>query len=220
MGHCTLAISIGARSMRCSLGTRCALSISRAGKPHFVVVGWPGYAGALSGMAQARFSVTLNAVLSGDPPELAPPVTFLLRDVLDSACDFDDAVVRLRDSPVTSDSLLLVTGTKQGEMVVIERSPKRAAVRQAANGFVAVSNDYRSLPSTSGVGAVAAQHTSCRRFERAGELVLERQPTSPTECFAILEDAKVRMDITVQSMVLSANKGLAEVRLPTDKSHA
>ncbi|MCP4445339.1 MAG: hypothetical protein GY811_08350 [Myxococcales bacterium] len=58
---------------------------SRAGKPHFVVVGWPGYAGALSGMAHGRFSVTLNAVLSDDPPELAPPVTFLLRDVLDTA---------------------------------------------------------------------------------------------------------------------------------------
>ncbi len=188
---------------------------SRAGRPHFVVVGWPGYAGALSGMAHGRFSVTLNAVLSDDPPELAPPVTFLLRDVLDTARDFDEAVVRLRDSPVTSDSLLLVTGTKQGEMVVIERSPTRAAVREAINGFVAVSNDYRSLPSTRAAGAVAAlAETSCSRFERAGELVAEQKPRTPAECFSVLNDANVRMDITVQSMVFSASKGLVEVRLP------
>ena len=188
---------------------------SRAGQPHFTVIGWPGYAGALSGMAPNRFSVTLNAVLSDDPPELVPPVTFLLRDVLDTARNFDEAVTRLRDSPVTSDSLLLISGVKQGEMVVIERSPKRAAVRTAVDGFVALSNDYRSLPSTGSVGAVAAlAETSCRRFERAGELIAERRPTSPDECFAVLDDAKVRMDITVQSMVFSASKGLAEVRLP------
>ena len=41
---------------------------ARSGKQHFVVAGWPGYAGALSGVAPGRFAVTLNAVLSDDPP--------------------------------------------------------------------------------------------------------------------------------------------------------
>ena len=189
----------------------------RAGRLHFVVVGWPGYAGALSGMAPGRFSITLNAVLSEDPAELAPPMTFLIRDVLDTAANFDEAVVRLRDTPVTSDSLLLVTGTMPGEMVVIERSPKRAAVRHPENGVLVVTNDYRALVSDIGT---AANHTlaetSCGRFERAFELARDCRADDPDGAFEVLEDAQVRMNITVQSMVLSAATALIDVRLPRE----
>ncbi len=190
------------------------VEFAREGKPHFTTVGWPGYAGALSGMAHGRFAVTLNAVLSDDPPELAPPITFLLRDVLDSAKNFDEAVCRLRDSPVTSDSLLLVTGTRPGEMVVIERSPKRAAVREGKGGIIAVTNDYRSLSSNGGAVDSELADTSCRRFERATTLAQESKPQSPDACFRVLGDDEVRMNITVQSMVMQAASGSVEIRLP------
>lgn len=191
------------------------VEFARGGKPHFTVVGWPGFAGALSGVAPGRFAVTLNAVLSDDPPALAPPMTFLIRDVLDTARDYDEAVARLRDSPVTSDSLLLVTGTKRGEMAVIERSPERAAVREGRDGAVVVTNDYRALPASGGPGAVAVlAETSCGRFDRAAALIAERRPASADECFAVLLDDDVRMDITMQSMVFRASTGDVRLRLP------
>jgi len=187
----------------------------RGGAVHFVVVGWPGYAGALSGVAPGRFAVSLNAVLSAEPAALAPPVTFLIRDVLDTARDFEEAVSRLSNTPVTSDSLLLVTGTRRGEMVVIERSPTRAAVRGAEAGLVAVTNDYRALASEAGARVDhELADTSCDRFDRAVALARARRPASPADCLAILADGRVRMNITVQSMVLSASSGLAEVRIP------
>ena len=124
-------------------------------------------------------------------------------------------MARLQDSPVTSDSLLLVTGTKHGEMAVIERSPNRAAVREADGGFIVVTNDYRSLPTSRGAGAVAAlADTSCVRFDRATVLISQQRPSVPEDCFAVLYDEKVRMNITVQSMVLSAQRGIVDVRVP------
>jgi acid ceramidase/N-acylethanolamine-hydrolysing acid amidase len=45
------------------------------GDPLYRTVGWPGFVGCLSGVAVGRFAVTLlNAVISDDPPELAPPI--------------------------------------------------------------------------------------------------------------------------------------------------
>jgi hypothetical protein len=43
------------------------------------LVGWPGFAGGFSGLAPGRFAVTLNAVFSNDPVEVATPITFLIR---------------------------------------------------------------------------------------------------------------------------------------------
>lgn len=49
----------------------------------FSGIGWAGFIGILSGIKNGAYSVTLNAVSSNEPPNLAPPITFLLRDVLE-----------------------------------------------------------------------------------------------------------------------------------------
>src|SRR5207237_8286843 len=87
----------------------------------FTTIGWPGFTGAFSGIAPGRFAVTLNAVLSDEPLQTASPVVFLLRQVLEEASDFQSALRILTETPLASDPLLLLTGTRQGEMVVIER---------------------------------------------------------------------------------------------------
>jgi hypothetical protein len=165
------------------------------------VVGWPGYIGALSGVRPGAFAVTLNAVLSDDPPAFLPPVTLLLRSVLAGAADFVSAVARLEAAPIASDCLLLVTGVNPGEMVVIERSPTRAARRGPEAGVLVVTNDYRCLPVASGgvpsvpdaprVASTLAT-TSCGRFD------------------------DVRMSITMQSMAFRARTGEHMVRLPPE----
>ncbi len=55
-----------------------------------VVVGRrPGFVGVFSGVAPGRFAVTLNAVLSAEPPQPATPVVLLLRTVLEHAQTFN-----------------------------------------------------------------------------------------------------------------------------------
>jgi acid ceramidase len=185
-----------------------------AGAGPFQLVTWPGFIGAFSGMAEGRFAITLNAVSSNEPFELATPITFLLRSVFETARSFQEAVDRLVHTPIASDCLLLVTGTKRGEMVVIERTPTRAALRYPQDGRIVVANDYQALhfEGQGSLGEGELQQTSCRRFDRATALLEKRLPTDSADCFTILTDERIRMRITVQHMVMSAAKGMVELK--------
>lgn len=186
----------------------------RAGRTRYRLVGWPGFIGCFSGVAPGRFAVTLNAVLSDDAPQIAEPVVFLLRRTLDEAADFDAAVKALEQTPIASDCLLLVTGVRAGELVVIERTPTRAALRRPVNGRLIVTNDYRALGAGGAVGELGA--TSCGRYDRVAQLLDQGFGDSVERAFTILTDPKVKMTITVQQMVLRASDGTCVVRLPGD----
>ncbi|MEM1056498.1 MAG: C45 family peptidase [Bacteroidota bacterium] len=183
-------------------------------KRSFSTIGWPGFVGALSGIAPGRFAITLNAVLSAEAPAFAPSVSFLIRTVLEEADTYGDAVARLAAEPIATDCLLLVTGAARGEMAVVERTPSKSAIRHAESGFVAVANGYRLIDADTGEANGALQTTSCGRYERAMTCLRERRPQTTAECFAILSDEAVAMSITVQQMVLQASTGRRDVRLP------
>ena len=182
----------------------------------FQVVAWPGFTGALSGVAPGRFAITLNAVSSNEPPVFATPITYLIRTIFETTHTFAEAVYQLTSTEIASDCLLLVTGTQPGEMVVIERTPTRAALRFPTNGYLIVTNDYLALSSNTTSSGVQQelQQTSCSRFDRTSQLLAHHLPRNATECFSILTDPAIRMRITVQQMVMSAALGLLEVRLP------
>ncbi len=196
------------------------VDLKRAAAGPFRLVSWPGFIGAFSGVAPGRFAVTLNAVLSNDPPAFATPVTFLLRSVFETAHTFAEAVDQLASVEIASDCLLLVTGTMSGEMVVIERTPTQVALRYPTDGRLIVTNDYLMLPlNTIMIGTEQIlQKTSCGRFERASMLLAQHMPCNVMDCFTILTDPAVRMGITVQQMVMSAAQNILEVRLPTEIS--
>lgn len=193
--------------------TTLVIEACRGERAVYRTIGWPGFIGCLSGVAQGRFAVTLNAVLSSDPPALAPPVVLVLRDALAAASSFDEAIQRLAAAPIASDCLLLVTGTRSGEAVVIERTPTRAALRRPDGAPLVVTNDYRVL-TTGAAGVAALAETSCGRHDRATARVATESPRDPDACFAILADAGVRMSMTVQHMVLDAATGAVHLRSP------
>ncbi len=185
----------------------------RNGRTRYQLVGWPGFIGAFSGVAPGRFAVTLNAVLSDDAACIAEPVVFLLRRVLDQASSFDDALKELSIAPIASDCLLLLSGVREGEFVVVERTPTRVAVRRPTNGFIDVTNDYRLLDVAGPARGELAQ-TSCRRSERLRERLTIEKPMTTHDALALLSDERVKMTITVQQMVLCAATGRCDVRLP------
>lgn len=182
----------------------------RNGKTVFKTVGWLGFIGALSGSKPFEFSLTLNAVSSKDKPEIALPVSFLLRDILDSCSSFQQAKEKLEETTIASDCLILLSGIRKNEMVVIERTPKRFATRTSQNGFIVVTNDYKELENNLSEESVL-QSTSCGRYDRTMELLTEKIPTESTECVTVLKDDKVIMGITVQHMVFDNNKGRVEL---------
>ncbi len=180
----------------------------------FATIGWPGFVGALSGIAPGRFAVTLNAVLSDEPVTLANPVTLVLRSVLESCRNFEDAVKVLTEERIASDCLLLITGPNKGQMVVVERTPRKAMVRKAEKGRLVVTNDYLLIDpdTTKTMGSI--QETSCTRYKCVMERLSGRLPYTKEDCLDTLSDPSVLMNITVQQMVMSTRSGLLHVELP------
>jgi len=182
----------------------------RNGKTVFKTIGWLGFIGALSGSKPCEFALTLNAVSSKDQPEIALPVSFLLRDILDSCDTYQEAKEKLEGTTIASDCLILLSGKSANEMVVIERTPTRFATREAQNGFIVVTNDYKELENDLS-GESVLQSTSCSRYDRTVELLKTKIPIDSKECFDILKDDNVKMGITVQHMVFNNKNGCVEL---------
>jgi acid ceramidase len=180
----------------------------------FTTIGWPGFTGAFSGIAPGRFAITLNAVLSLEPAIPATPVVLVLRSVLEEARTFDEALSILRAVSLPSDSLLLLTGTRAGEHVVIERTPSRCAVRRGQHGFTCVTNDYHQIQVNAHQSHGEILATSCNRYRRIEDLLSDEVAQTPEGCFRYLSDPAVRMGITVQQMVFEPATGRYWVKLP------
>jgi len=158
--------------------------------------------------------VTLNAVLSLDPAQLATPVVLLLRTALEEARSFDEARALLSESPIPCDCLLLLTGIMPGQLVVIERTPSRHAIRGPHAGYICVTNRYQQLDAGLGGAPSGLLATWCQRFQRMEALVNNRRPQDSEDCFRYLSDPEVRMNMTVQQMVFRAATGEHWIRFP------
>lgn len=181
----------------------------------FLTVGWPGFVGAFSGVARKRFAVTLNAVLSDEPGQITLPVVMLIRQVLETAAHFDEAVERLSTTTIATDCLLLVTGPDKGQMVVVERTPTKHAHRFAVAGEpLRVTNDYVAIDTDTGEPANELMQTSCGRYDRIAELLVADPPQDLERCITHLCDDRVMMGITVQQMAFRARTGDYLVRVP------
>jgi len=176
------------------------------GNNDYSTIGWPGFTGCLSGIAHGKFSITLNAVWSNDTPEFAIPVVYLIRTVLESAKDFDEAVAILSETPIASDCLLMVCGTNKGEMVVIERTPNRHALRWSENGRLFVTNDYKLIDRTETSAGNPLAATSCGRYNRMNALTIGIENTDEA-IFNVLNDSDVKMEITMQQMYFIPRTG-------------
>jgi len=181
----------------------------------FQLVTWPGFIGAFSALAPGRFAITLNAVTSDEPAAYAQPIVTLIRRALETCREFDEAVALLERTPIAADCLLLVSGIRQGEMVVIERTSTRAALRGPDHGFVAVTNDYKILDGAELASGNALQQTACARFDRTVALVGDNRSLDAAACLHILGDDAIQMAITVQQMVMRARTGELVVELPS-----
>lgn len=178
----------------------------------FQSVGWPGFVGVFSGLAPGRFAITMNAALSAEPISAGESIAFLIRETLESSEAFTDAVSKLAETPISSDCLMLVTGTENNQMVVIERTPTNHALRHPENGSLIVTNDYRRLHQPTPDVDSPLYSSTCSRFDGVARALQNGIPHNSDECLAILNKHDVRMPITVQQMVMSAQAGELIVR--------
>ena len=136
-------------------------------------LGWPGFAGCITGLAPGRFAAAINqpplpetragaaarargwhrpafvadwlAERPGTWRTDAPPPSYLLRRAMDEAPDYAAALHLLSEAPVACPALFVLAGPRAGEGTVIERGRTTAAIRPAAPA-VAAANHWDALP--------------------------------------------------------------------------
>lgn len=123
---------------------------------------WPGLAGMFQGMAPDRFAAAINqapmrklgAGLVGDwaagkivfgRGEGLPP-SHLLRQVFETAPDYDTAKALLCRSEIAVPAIFILAGIRDFEGCVIERTEKEYRVRDMADGRVCTANHFLRPP--------------------------------------------------------------------------
>jgi len=164
-----------------------------------------GASGVVSAQSRHGFAVILNAVLTGEVHLEGYPVLLFLRQVLDTAHSFDEAVEMVRHTPLASAALITLAGTRNDQRVCIERSPRTHRQRRPRGDEpLVVTNHYRAL---------AAPHI-CPRYDFLN--VRLRRPPQPEaeELLDLLNDEQVKQDITAQHVLACPARGMFRLFVP------
>ncbi len=143
-----------------------------------------------------------------------------LRCVLEDAASFDDALAMLRDQPLASPALFTLVGRQPQQRVVIERTPRRHAVRWPQEGGPLVAtNDYQLLQraTTHWFLWEALYATTCRRYEtlmHRGAALPAGEPVGDDVLLEMLSDPEIVQTITAQHVVVRPAAGQIRLWVP------
>lgn len=180
---------------------------------------WPGGIGVVTGLSARGFAVALNAVFHpAGFDRLGYPVLYFLRLVLDDARDFDDALQRLRTQRLTLAGLFTLVGRENHQRVVIERSPREAALRwPEGDQPLVTTNHYQVMNVERGPLAFGLTGTSADRCASLASLIADCEGKSPSDerlLFA-LTDGRVIQSITAQHVIARPTSNSLRVFVPT-----
>ena len=164
-----------------------------------VNAGFLGMVGVVTAQSKKGFALSINAV-EGRPDLDGYPMLLFLRDVLDTARDFDDALARVQGERLMSGGIITLVGTANRQRAIVERTAGDAVTRTAREDEpLMATNHYRAMtrPEVCGRYAYLAAH--------AGKV----------PPLAILTHPDVLQSITAQHIVLQPATGRAEMYVPT-----
>jgi hypothetical protein len=142
------------------LGENIVVAHQKGPAGEFHNVTWPGVSGIYNGVAHGRFAAAINQApmrrhwtgifldwarnrLFFNKQTALPP-SHLLRYVFENAKDYEEAKKMLATTPLSIPVLYILTGTKEGEGCIIERTEDKAAIREMKDGRVATANHFES----------------------------------------------------------------------------
>ena len=194
------------------------IDVMRGGRPVQRTANWPGGIGVVTGLSCRGFAVALNAVFHPDGPDrLGYPVLLFLRRLLDEAKDFDDALQRLRTQRLMTAGLFMLVGREPQQRVVVERSPRRAALRWGEEDRPLVAtNHYQALCTPSGPLAFGLTGTSADRCSALTNLVTSAGGTVD-DAFLLkaLSHPSVIQTITAQHVIAHPRTNALRLYVPS-----
>ncbi|MFO0822535.1 MAG: C45 family autoproteolytic acyltransferase/hydrolase [Gemmataceae bacterium] len=143
----------------CVLPTACGLE-----------AGFVGCVGVVTGLSNRGFALALNAIWCGHTEPGGYPVLLFLRHLLDHASGFAEALNLAATTPLMSGCLISLTGTRNDERAVVERTPSSSTLRTPyGDEPLVVTNHYRPRNSV----------VCCNRYDQlmADSLALPARPT-------------------------------------------
>ena len=143
----------------------------------FISVAWAGMIGVVSGINEAKIAVTINAAQSVDVRQVGTPVSLVLREVLQTARTLDEAVSIIRKKEVFVSDLYLVADGKTGEVVEVEKTPTRCAVRRPDGDYLISSNHFlaKELAADPANVRYLREGTSLARYQQMEAIIKARK---------------------------------------------
>lgn len=197
------------------------LRTTKDGQLVFANAGWPGAIGVVTGISGQGFALALNAVTGPERTErMGYPVLLFLRKVIDDARDYHQAMQMLCDQHLVSPALITLVGIQNDQRAVIERSPRRFAVRKPDGDLPLITtNHYQSLFVGGPIGEGQLYQSTCGRLDRLCDLLKNRRFDSPIDdgfLLYLLSDPEVRQTITAQHIILRPRQQTARLLVPRD----
>jgi hypothetical protein len=203
-----------------------AFSVRGAPAGPYVLIGWPGLVGALTAVAPGRFSVSVNFVrLRGEHvgrlvarlARGALPVPWAVRDALDHARNYDEAVARLSAAPLLAPAILAIAGATRGEGCVVERSASGFAIRPLdleSRGAVCATNHYLAP----GLAGRSVDYDAGSSFARLPAVAARARGARDVASALAALAPTVQEPLTQHQVVMRAADGLCVVRVPGQRA--
>ncbi len=174
----------------------------------FKAVSVPGMVGVLSGVAEGRFSITINSNDYGD--HLVPCMSgwsaaLLVRWIFENCRSYEEALRELKKTPAFVPFYAMVAGPGKGQAAVVEvNTDGKGRIYKQPNYPVALANHYPGETSDE-----AEWEDSLARQDCVEERALKCKAKSLLGCFSVVndDDELVTFGDTVQSMVLHPRSG-------------
>lgn len=157
----------------------------------FAFVTWGAFTGVSSGMNLEGLTVTINAAKSEIPLGAATPVSIVARQILQYAHNIDEAIEIAQQYTMFVSESFMVSSSKDGYSVVIEKTPKEMYVYRLNNTpYVTCANHYQSeeLQRNSLNIAQMKESASVYRQTRVQELIDSLKPLTVEKMAAILRN--------------------------------
>jgi hypothetical protein len=165
--------------------------VKPAGRIAYASIGWPGLAGAVTGVNAEGIAITVHPVRAGGvrATRTARPIALLARDVLEVATDLDAAIKLIETTRTLGAASYVIADGKTGRWAVVERTPIRAHVQRTpepATGDVLVAPAFADDPDNDRARRVLASGDRVRRAAR----LARTPPVDVAAAAAILRDRR------------------------------
>lgn len=186
----------------------------------FANAGWPGSVGVVTGLSGRGFAIIVNAVGCAERAAFTGyPVLLHARRVLENASGFDDALLQLSQEKLFTSCLYTLVGSNNDQRVVIERTPRKSALRWAkpCEPLIAT-NHYRMIGNNPSGTENILQDTTCGRFDRFTSLLQQINPENipdDDQLLWMLTDPDVVQNITAQHVIICPRKRTMNLFVPT-----